>query len=89
MRKVVQVTEVDGKGLEYFLNKRIFIVCGSYFYAGTLTGINSTTVLLEDARFVLESGSFEGKRIKLSEKVRGGKIYVAMSAIESFFESHE
>jgi hypothetical protein len=89
MRKVVQVTEVDGEGLEAFLNKRIFIVCRSYFYAGTLTGINSDCILLEDARFVLESGSFEGKGFANAEKVKGGKIYVSKNSIESFFESHE
>ena len=89
MKKVIQITEVEGEGLEAFLNKRIFIVCRSYFYAGTLTGINDDCVLLEDARFVLESGSFEGNGIANSEKVKGGKIYVAKNAIESFFESHE
>jgi hypothetical protein len=89
MKKVIQVTEVNGEGLEGFLNKRIFIVCRSYFYAGTLMGINDDCVLLEDARFVLESGSFEGKGITSCEKVRGGKLYVAKNAIEAFFESHE
>ena len=89
MRKVVQVTEVDGEGLESFLNKRIFLVCRSYFYAGTLTGINDTCVLIEDGRFVLESGSFEGKGIASSEKIKGGRIYIQKNAIEAFFESHE
>lgn len=89
MKKVIQVTEVDGEGLESFLNKRILIICRSYFYAGTLTGINSDCVLLDDARFVLESGSFEGKGLVSAEKVKGGKIYVTKSAIEAFFESHE
>lgn len=89
MKKVITVTEVEGEGLESFLNRRIFVVCNSYFYAGTLTGINTTCILLEDARFVLESGSFEGKGIKLSEKVNGGNIYISTSAIESFFASHE
>ncbi len=89
MKKIVTVTEVDGEGLEAFLGKRIFIVCGSYFYAGDLTGISTTCALLENARFVLESGSFEEKGIKLSEKIPGGKVYVQKSAIESFFESKE
>lgn len=89
MRKVVQVTEVDGEGFEAFLNKRIFVVCRSYFYAGTLTGINSECILIEDGRFVLESGSFEGKGITSSEKIKGGKIYIQKNAIEAFFESHE
>lgn len=89
MKKIIQVTEVEGEGLEAFLNRRIFVVCRSYFYAGTLTGINSDCILLEDACFVLQSGSFEGKGIVESEKVKGGKLYVSKNSIESFFESHE
>lgn len=84
----VQKMKKLGEGLEAFLNKRIFIVCRSYFYAGQLTGINSECVLLEDARFVLQSGSFEGSKFEESEKVKGGKIYVSKNSIESFFESH-
>lgn len=89
MKKVIQVTDVEGEGLEAFLNKRIFVVCRSYFYAGTLTGINNDCILLKDARFFFESGSFEDKWIAHSEKVKGGKFYVAKNAIESFFESYE
>jgi hypothetical protein len=89
MKKVVTVTEVEGEGLEAFLGKRIFIICESYFYAGTLTGINSTCVLLEDARFVFESGSFESKGIANSEKIPGGKCYVQKDHIEAYFQSHE
>lgn len=89
MKKIVTVTEVEGEGLEAFLGRRIFIIAQSYFYAGTLTGINLTCVLLEDARFVLESGSFESKGIEYSEKIPGGKCYVSKSSIEAFFESKE
>lgn len=89
MKKIVTVTEVDGEGLESFLGKRIFIVAQSYFYAGTLTGINSTCVLLEDALFILESGDFAAKGYTNAEKIPGGKMYVQKSAIECFFESKE
>lgn len=89
MKKIVTVTEVEGEGLEAFLGKRIFIVCTSYFYTGNLTGINTSCVLLEDARFVLESGSFEKKGLDNAEKIPGGKLYVQKSAIECFFESKE
>lgn len=61
----------------------------SYFYAGTLTGINDSCVLLEDARFVLETGSFEQSGLVNAEKIPGGKCYVQKSAIECFFESKE
>lgn len=89
MKKIVTVTEVENEGLEFFLGKRIFIIAQSYFYCGTLTGINTGCVLLEDASFVLESGNFEEKGIKYSEKIPGGKCYVQKSSIEAFFESKE
>lgn len=89
MKKIVTVTEVDGEGLEAFLGKRIFLICSSYFYAGTLTGINTNCVLLENAKFVFESGSFEKKGIDNCEKIPGGKCYVMKNQIESFFESKE
>ena len=89
MKKIVTVAEVENEGLEFYLGKRIFIVCNNYFYVGTLTGINATCVLLEDPRFILESGNFEEKGIAYSEKIPGGKCYLMKSAIESFFESKE
>lgn len=89
MKKIVTVTEVENEGLESFLGKRIFIVAQSYFYAGTLTGINTSCVLLEDALFILESGDFQKKGYANAEKIPGGKLYVQKSSIECFFESKE
>lgn len=89
MKKVVTVQEVEGEGLEKFLDKRIMLICNSYFYVGTLTGINKTCVLLTDAKFVLESGNFEERGLGYAEKVPGGSCYVQLSAIEAFFESKE
>lgn len=88
MKKVVKVKKVKNEGIADFLNRRIFVICPSYFYAGILTRINNDCILIEDAHFVLQSGSFEGSEFDESEKVKGGKIYVAKNAIESFFESH-
>lgn len=87
MKKLVE--EVENEGLMVFLGQRIFIVAQSYFYTGKLTGVNSTCVLLEDARFVLESGSFEEKGLANAEKIPGGKLYVQCSSIEAFFLSKE
>ena len=84
-----KVFEVSDEGLNYFLGKRIFIVAQSYFYVGKLTGINETCVLLEDSKFVLESGSFEEKGLAIAEKIPGGKCYVMIRNIECFFESKE
>lgn len=89
MKKVVTVTEVDGEGLEFFLGRRVMLICSSYFYCGTLTGVNTNCVLLEDALFVFESGSFEKKGLDNAEKIPGGRCYVMKAQIESFFESKE
>jgi hypothetical protein len=87
MKKIVTVTEVEGEGLEAFLGKKILIIAQSYFYSGTLTGINSSCVLLEDALFVLETGDFAKAGFDYAEKIPGGKCYVQKSAIEAFFEA--
>lgn len=89
MKKIVTVTEVEGEGLMSFMGKRIFIMAQSFFYVGTLTGVNTSCVLLEDAKVVLESGDFSKKGVAYAESVKGGRIYVQTSAIEAFFESHE
>ena len=88
MKKIIQVTEVENEGLISFLGKRTFIVAQSYFYEGILTGVNDTCVLLEDANFVLESGDFTKDKLAYAEKIKSGKIYISVSHIESFFESH-
>jgi hypothetical protein len=89
MKKLVTVQDVDGEGLTAFLGKRILVVAQSYFYAGTLTGVNSTCILLEDALFVLETGDFAKRGFDAAEKIPGGKCYVQTSSIEAFFESKE
>lgn len=87
MKKIVSVTEVEGEGLMSFMGKKILIICQSYFYSGTLTGINQTCVLLEDALFVLETGDFAESGFDYAEKIPGGKCYVQLSSIEAFFEA--
>ncbi len=49
MKKIVTVTEVDGEGLVALMGKRVMLFCLNYIYTGTLTGVNATCVLLEDA----------------------------------------
>lgn len=84
MKKLVEVTEVDGEGLEKFLGEKVLLLCGNYFYAGKLTGINETCVALEEPSIVYETGEWNSSTYKDSQRLPGSVWYVATSAIESF-----
>lgn len=84
MKKLVKVEEVDGEGLLGFLNKRVILMCGSYFYEGILEGVNDTFVKLLDAHIVFETGPFTDKSYKDRQKLNSGEWYVTTQSIESF-----
>jgi hypothetical protein len=86
MKKIVQVTEVDGGGLMALLDKQVLLFCLNYIYTGKLIGINDTCVLLQDCSIVYETGAFSDSKFKDAQKV--GKLhYIQTSAIESFSET--
>jgi hypothetical protein len=86
MKKIVQVTEVDGEGLEMLLGKKVILFCLNYIYTGTLAGVNKTCVLLENASIVYETGAFNSKSFTDAQKLPFGH-YVQTGAIESFSET--
>ena len=57
MKKLIEVTDSDG--FESLLGERITLWCMNYIYTGTLTGVNSTYLLLENASVVYETGKFD------------------------------
>ncbi len=79
MKKIVTVTEVAGEGLEAFLGQKVML-----FYAGTLSGINTSCVQLEEAHIVYETGSFHEKGFKDAQRLPGDAWYIQIGAIESF-----
>lgn len=83
MLKSVKVVEVEGEGLLALLNEKVILFCMNYFYAGTLVGVNTDTVLLEDGGIVYETGPFSDKTWKDLQKIPG-PLYVRVSAIEAF-----
>lgn len=83
MKKVINVTEVDGEGLVGLLGERVTLFCVNYIYEGRLAGVNDTCVLLEDAAVVYETGPFGGRQFKDAQRV-AETWYVQTSAIESF-----
>ena len=79
----MKTTVKELKGLSSFLNKKILLMCGNYFYTGILSGINSTCVLLKDAHIVYETGAWTGKSYKDIQKLPSD-WYVQIAAIESY-----
>jgi hypothetical protein len=83
MKKIVTVTEVEGEGLTALLGQRVTLFCLNYIYTGTLAGVNTTCVLLEDAAIVYETGELNTKTWKDAQKLPNN-WYVQTAAIESF-----
>lgn len=82
MKKIV---EIDTKeGLEKFLGQKILLMCGAYFYAGILAGVNETCVLLTNASIVYETGTWDSAEYADAQRLPGESWYVQISAIESF-----
>jgi hypothetical protein len=83
MRKIVEVTEVQGEGLEALLGEQVILFCVNYFYAGKLVGINADFVLLEDGGIVYETGPFTDKSWKDFQRINKD-LYVRTSHIEAY-----
>ena len=83
MKKLVQVTEVDGEGLEMLMGQRVTLFCQIYIYTGKLVGVNDSFVKLEDAAVVYETGAFGEKQWKDAQPLPND-WYVKTQAIESY-----
>ena len=82
MKKIINVVEVEGEGLQALMGEKVILFCMNYFYAGTLVGVNTDCVLLEDAGIVYETGNFDDKSWKDFQKI--GSVYVRIPSIEAF-----
>jgi hypothetical protein len=83
VKKIVNVTEVEGEGLMKLLGERVTIFSAVYIYTGKLVGVNDDCVLLEDAAIVYETGPFGETKWKDAQGLPG-QWYVQKSMIESF-----
>jgi len=60
MKRAVQVVETDEvAGFEAMLGESVLLMCGVYFYAGKLTGVNGDHLELEEAKLVYETGAWD------------------------------
>jgi hypothetical protein len=83
MKKIINVTEVDGEGLVGLLGQNVLLFCMNYIYTGELEGVNTHDVLLKNGKIVYETGAFSDKEFKDAQFV-AEKLYVRTSSIESY-----
>jgi len=84
MKKLVEVQEVEGQGMESLLGEVITLFCCRYIYTGKLTGVNDTFVLLEAPSIVYETGDFKDKDWENAEQLPHKEWRVTMASIESY-----
>ena len=84
MKKIANIVEVEGEGLEALLGEKIFIMCSSYFYTGVLEGVNTNCVLLQNPSIVYETGVWTDKSWKDAQRLHNKYHYIRTSMIESF-----
>ena len=84
MKKIVEVTEVAGEGLEALLGQNVLIFCLNYIYTGKLTRVNETCILLESPAIVYETGPFSQNGYQDAQRLHCDHWYVQRMAIESF-----
>lgn len=83
MKRIAEVVEVNGEGLEALLGENVLVFCLNYIYTGKLVGVNTTCILLEAPSIVYETGSFNATAFKDAQKLPH-PVYIQTSAIESF-----
>lgn len=87
MKKLVQVQEIEGEGLESLMGERVLLMCAGYFYEGILIGVNSNFVKLNDAGIVYSVGKWSDKNYEDRQKLHQKDWYVKTAMIESFGKS--
>lgn len=83
MKKIVEVTEVQGEGLVALLGEVVTLFCANYIYTGKLIGVNDTCVILGDAKVVYETGPFSDPQWKDAQPI-AKEWGVQIAFIESF-----
>ena len=83
MKKVMQVQEVEGEGLESLLGQYVLIYSINYLYSGKLMGVNTHDILLEEASIVYDTGDHFAKSFARAEPLPS-PLYVRIAAIESY-----
>lgn len=88
MKKVVQVTEVDGEGLVALLGKNVLVFCMNYIYTGVLEGVNTHDILIKDPKIVYETGAFTDSKFTDAQALPNS-LYIRTNSIESYHETNK
>ena len=83
IKKLIQITEVDGEGLEALMGQTVTLFCQIYIYTGKLVGVNAEFVKLEKAKIVYETGAFTDSSWKDAQPLPND-WYIKTNAIESY-----
>lgn len=84
VKKIVEVVEVEGEGLESLLGQNVLLLCLNYFYAGKLIGVNDSFVRLENPQIVYETGAWANKSYTDAQPMHATTWNIQRSAIESW-----
>lgn len=88
MKKIMQVAEVTGEGLESLLGETVLIFCMNYIYTGKLTGVNTHDILLESPKIVYATGAFTSKSFEDAQELPTS-LYIRTNSIESYCETNK
>ena len=83
MKRLMNVQEIEGQGLEALLGEKVTFFCLNYIYHGKLIGVNTTDVLLSQAYIVYETGAFNEKGFKDAQFV-AKEFRLRTATIESY-----
>jgi hypothetical protein len=72
--------------MESLLGEPVILLCGNYFYAGKLVGVNKTVVELEDASIVYETGNWSNATWADAQKLGRTSCYIRVQWIEAFMK---
>jgi len=84
MKKLIEVTEVEGEGLGSLVGEQVLLFGINYIYAGKLVGVNTDFVKLEDPKIVYETGVFRSPEYKDAQLLHTKEWYVRVSSLESY-----
>jgi hypothetical protein len=74
----------EKKGLESFIGKRVLLLCGNYFYAGTLRSVSESDAELADASIVYETGEWSDAKYRDAQELGDGPTYVRLRWVEAY-----
>ena len=80
--EVTSVIEAEG-GPVTLLGKQVYVCCSPYAYQGKLTGVNDKFIELENPEIVYETGPWNSKTFKDSQKLPMTRNFIFFSQIES------